>query len=142
MATAPIIFSLGQMDVMITMRRFVFLAAWEDLPASISIDSIYAPQVGDLCFRISAYPETYASAQLRCEGEGSTLAFIPSKEIQESLEVVLTEKVEKYSYFSSLHNYWLGAFPNPALDDWSWHGFEKPLSGYANWKARRIGCLL
>ena len=95
--------------------------------------------VGNLCFRISAYPETYANARLRCEDEGSSLAYIPSEEIQEKLGAIIVEKVAKYSFFVGVQTFWLGAYNNIALGDWEWDSYEKPVSGYNNWKAKKSG---
>ena len=133
--TVQIHCSQSGMDVPIIMKLLVYL----NLLVSLHTDPEPSFQVGNLCYRISPYPETYANAKARCDAEGSSLAYIPSETIQLELGAIIQTKTAMYDYFVGIEYFWLGAYTYPALDDWEWESYEKPVSSYNNWKAKKSG---
>ena len=71
------------MCLLLTLERIAF--CYLEYPFIFSVENgcqeHYEP-AGDICIRVSIYPESYENAQTRCQSEGGYLLSITSPEIQ------------------------------------------------------------
>ena len=90
-------------------------------------------QIGDQCFRVSAYTKYLEGAQERCESEGANLASITSQELQNALKELIKDKMERLESFKNVQHFWIGAHFDKYIGEWTWpHSYEK-FSSYKRW---------
>lgn len=93
-------------------------------------------QIGEYCFRISAYEETLEAADRACEAEGAFLAYIPDNFVQNELREEIERKKSKYDHFAETEHYWLGAYLTRDYGtEFEWKYYDFPMATYSNWRS-------
>ena len=121
----------------------------------------YEPLTDEICVRVSAYQQTFHSAQAKCQSEGSHLLEITSQEmhvsevrqteyqnnhksifIQDGAATVLANAYRNLDRFDNVDTFWLGAKFDSATEEWSWTVTRETFTDFTKWDNDEadIGC--
>ena len=90
-------------------------------------------QIGEECFRFSAYPKSLEDAQARCESEGSNLVSVVSWKLQRELVEMIKEKRKKFESFKEATAFWIGAKFDDLRGGYHWPYHSQEFDRYTNW---------
>ena len=95
-------------------------------------------QVGDRCYRLSAFPLTFNDAAAACDDDGADLAEVTASHVHAGLRGLVNDKWRLFKHFRGADDFWIGL----ELGDggrWRWRKEGNQVGEYQRWQGDREG---
>ena len=89
-------------------------------------------QVGGICVRVSAFPETRMAASERCQSEGAYLLEVTNDTMGPALLNFTKEKSRLFKHYQGLDRFWIGG--HYVDREWEWAHSKIPFRAFTDWE--------
>ena len=102
----------------------------------------YLPVSDSVCARLSAHPQSYEDAKIKCNSEGAYLLQYLNTDIEAGLKNIVKNLTLNLPRFQNVDQYWIGA-EYRSNGGWKWTDNFQTFSEFKRWEGgeENIGCI-